>query len=390
LLFLPIGFALTALCYPGNWGRITIFFGNLMSGLGLSLIVEVLQVFVSARDPSLADILANGFGVYLGLLCFSLWGEKVLSYILVLATKDKIYFLLKIFIIVLIGYITLITFIFNFMQPAADLSNWDHTFPLILGNERTGDRPWRGHLSEISFNDRAISEAEVADIFAKNDVLENSFLISYQLTGETSYKSQTINELDLFWQGVPPEVRNEKSISLGPDHWLEIAELGVLLNQKLAEASEFTLSTTIMTADIQQDGPARLLSISKDPFQRNFTLGQEKNDLILRLRTPLTGSNGSFPELAVADVFADTAPHHLIITYKPAVVRFYLDQIEDSYHFELGPQVMFFRYFLPVDEWRIRLNTPYAAGYAVAYYSLVLVPPGFLLIYIAMMGHGDK
>ncbi len=42
-----------------------------------------------------------------------------------------------------------------------DLSTWDASFPLILANEATGDRPWLGTLHLVAIYDRALSPAEI-------------------------------------------------------------------------------------------------------------------------------------------------------------------------------------------------------------------------------------
>jgi hypothetical protein len=41
-----------------------------------------------------------------------------------------------------------------------DFSNWDDNFPLLLGNESTGDRPWHGRLALLAVYDRALTSAE--------------------------------------------------------------------------------------------------------------------------------------------------------------------------------------------------------------------------------------
>jgi hypothetical protein len=46
-----------------------------------------------------------------------------------------------------------------------DLSNWDESYRLALGNELTGDRPWLGELHLVAIYDRALSQAEVSQNF---------------------------------------------------------------------------------------------------------------------------------------------------------------------------------------------------------------------------------
>jgi hypothetical protein len=53
---------------------------------------------------------------------------------------------------------------------------------------------------------------------------------------------------------------------------------------------------------LDQDGPARILTLSKDPYFRNFTVSQVGRHLNVRLRTPWHTQNG-FPEAHVLNVF---------------------------------------------------------------------------------------
>ena len=50
-------------------------------------------------------------------------------------------------------------------EVAGSLANWSGDFRLLLANERTGDRPWRGELHLAAVYDRALSAAEVAQNF---------------------------------------------------------------------------------------------------------------------------------------------------------------------------------------------------------------------------------
>lgn len=58
------------------------------------------------------------------------------------------------------------------------------------------------------------------------------------------------------------------------------------------QSNALTVETWIKPANTLQEGPARIVSISSDPSQRNFTLGQEKNLYDVRLRSSRTSTNG--------------------------------------------------------------------------------------------------
>lgn len=75
-----------------------------------------------------------------------------------------------------------------------------------------------------------------------------------------------------------------------------------------------TIEATLTPANVAQEGPARIVSFSSDPSSRNFTLGQTKGHLVLRLRTPKTDLNGANPEVDLCAVEANRT-YHVVVTY---------------------------------------------------------------------------
>jgi hypothetical protein len=193
-------------------------------------------------------------------------------------------------------------------------------------------------VSEVYFADRAISKNEVAQGLADSSYfnkLGDSLLASYQFNGKCCYKEQTGQLPELLWQGQPSDIQVGKGAFLSSSHWLQTPTPVASLSKRISQTSEFTLSTTIATANTEQSGLARIISISGNSVRRNLTLGQEENDLNFRLRTPITGENGAELELDIPNIFADTNPHHLIITYSRATLQVYVDKLENFYSFNL-------------------------------------------------------
>ncbi|NNE93471.1 MAG: PQQ-binding-like beta-propeller repeat protein [Verrucomicrobiales bacterium] len=69
------------------------------------------------------------------------------------------------------------------------------------------------------------------------------------------------------------------------------------LMDRMQKSNAFTIELIFQTDDLRQKGPARVVSFSKDPYERNFTIGQEGDRLSLRLRTSTNDKNGMKPEL---------------------------------------------------------------------------------------------
>ena len=90
------------------------------------------------------------------------------------------------------------------------------------------------------------------------------------------------------------------------------------------DSNELTIETLLIAGQEKQTGPARIVTFSTDSGARNFTLGQEGDKLILRLRTPRSGLNGMPPEVRLVTVTPGT-PQHVIVTYRPGLLVCYLN-----------------------------------------------------------------
>jgi len=66
--------------------------------------------------------------------------------------------------------------------------------------------------------------------------------------------------------------------------------------------------------NVSQGGPARIVSYSGGSASRNFTVGQEGDTYLSRLRTDTTVSNGT-PNIASAAVLQAGVQQHLIVSY---------------------------------------------------------------------------
>ena len=97
----------------------------------------------------------------------------------------------------------------------------------------------------------------------------------------------------------------------------------IVLNPCVATA-ELAVEAVFCAENVRQGGPARIVSFSTDHVSRNFTLGQERDKLIFRLRTPKTGGNGTNPQVTLCTIEPDRL-YHVVVTYRPGEMRCYLD-----------------------------------------------------------------
>ena len=79
-------------------------------------------------------------------------------------------------------------------------------------------------------------------------------------------------------------------------------------------SNELSLEAWIVPASASQGGPARIVTQSLDWFSRNFTLGQDGNRYVVRLRTTSNGTNGRNLQLFSPAGTATTQLTHVLFT----------------------------------------------------------------------------
>jgi hypothetical protein len=356
LLFLPLGVALS-----GRFGerRVTntiAIAAVLATSAVTSYVLEVTQQLLPGRTPSLNDVLANGAGGVLGFVGHAVWRRRACSHS------------------VAGGYLVGIVLVSVAIQWSTTVANWDPGFWLSIGNERTGDRPWLGRVFDVTLLDRPLSAVEVKDLQGGRDITDlanGAVVAAYDL-------SEPCPCLDTVGRSPALVRRTQSPGSSGPRAsrreamvWLQSDGPAAHLVRRVRETSAFTLAVTLASDRALQWGPARILSISADTERRNLMLGQSGRDLVVRLRTPLTGPNGTRPVLRVPDaVMSDGQQHRLVVTYDGADLRAYVD----------GASRRALRFSIGVAAFGLPGTDPGAFPVAdVVYYAAVLVPAGMLL-----------
>ena len=96
------------------------------------------------------------------------------------------------------------------------------------------------------------------------------------------------------------------------------------LIKAIQSSGQFSIETWISPSKANQSGPARIVTLSKDSGQRNFTLGQDGDRFDFRLRTTKTDGNG-LPSLATPSV-VKTNKLHVVVTFDSGgVLRIFVD-----------------------------------------------------------------
>jgi hypothetical protein len=285
LLYTPLGLAL--------WRRPIAV--TLTATGALSVAIEVLQIWYVERDPSLIDVVANIVGVAVGVIA----AQRLVQTNRV--RPDTLPINWQLATSAAVGVMVLLML---WARPAApsNFANWDADFELLLGNERTADRPWRGTIAALAILPAPLSHREVRDVEA---------LAAPEVQAALIARGAYVLPAAITLEG-------EEARRLPADITRNLFRLAV-------ERTALTVIARVATADVHQDGPARLVSFSFDQFHRNFDLGQEGRRLVFRVRTPTSGPNGMNPHTETSPVLETNRVTTIAATFDGTVARVYLD-----------------------------------------------------------------
>lgn len=214
------------------------------------------------------------------------------------------------------------------LRPVGDFSNWKR-FPLIIGNEATGDRPWSGHLAEFAVYDRALagdppgqSPGAAPPLWSRGGPILWVRLEdppAARLDGPEGPE----NAVELLPNAgrAPLDARSLEDPLRLPDRF------AAHLHQRLGPMAQLTVSARVRPDRLDLSGPARIVSFSRDPLNRNFTLSQEGREVNFRVRTPATGPNGVNPKVETLDSPLDVREHRIVATFDGEVSRIIVDSV---------------------------------------------------------------
>ena len=375
LLFIPWGFGLAAVINFKQRRILIILIISLFGSAILSTTVELAQFFLPSRISNLTDIIFNTFGGGLGGWLYY-YRLKIVDLL-----TGKINLLGRNIARAIGGYCIIVTLAILILLFSVNLSNWDDDYYLAFGNEVTGNRPWNGYINSVYICDRTLDFSEISTAFANTNIFGKSdnlvLRLNYKLLQLSNFvwmQSSENNSKPLIKDRVNNKITS-KGIALNSQQWLITSVPATDIVNRLKQSNEFTISLTFATDNLDQTGPARIVSLSKDIYAQNLVIGQEKNDLHFRLRTPITGRNATHPELVIADVFRDRNMHQILITFANKKLNFYLDSPDNHYSFLFAPSNSFM-VFIPWNQqgWQIDLKTDSSLEYRWLFYLIIVIP----------------
>jgi len=359
LTFVPFGFGLAGLLArrdPTRAASPALGRRVVVAGVLLSTALEAAQVFMPDRVSSLADIAANGLGVLFGYGLFRAWEMGIGLALERYVTRRNLLIGLALYAL---GVAVLTVHFYR----SANLDNWDTTFPLVVGSEATGERPWSGRVDYL----------ELVASFGHSP----EYAARYRFSGDAPFEDIAgVPVPPLAWREGPAGPQDELGVNVGPGEWLATAVAFSGFAEAARRTDEFTVAVGVTPAATKQWGPARIASISADANRRNFTLGQREDALILRLRTPSGGQNGQTPEVRVLGVFVEGQERHIVVHYDAPLLSVGVDG--ETHLLSLAPGVAFFSHIGQKQFWQTAMaGNPYRYD---IYYGLLMVGPAAAVV----------
>ncbi len=206
-------------------------------------------------------------------------------------------------------------------------SNWDDDFKFALANEFTLNRTWLGDMYLVAVYDRPLSDSEVEQNYDAGanppiasplpDRVSDHIVVRYNL-------DEGVDD-DVFDTSGVGSPLNLKIDQLSNITWVSdglIIDSGAIVKSasaadKIFDAitatDEITIEAWVKPANTSQGGPARIVTMSKDTGDRNFTMGQAGDEYDVRLRTTSTSDNGT-PSLSTSSDSVTTSLTHVVFT----------------------------------------------------------------------------
>jgi len=340
LMFIPLGILAFRLLEMETdaWSKKRIW--RLIAGAGLfSLALETTQAFLP-RSTSVLDVITNTSGAVIGYAA-AYWYALNRDFVRIpLMPNWRIW--------AGIAYGAAVAGLCLLPYRLNTLSYWDGEFPLILGNEATGDRPWQGDISLAAVYNGALKPDQIKNLCPERAGEEDYALrrsmhvvALYEMSNnETSYNDASYIEAeslhgnvlaDLSEYGEPLPLfadhieKSPNSIRLLRKSRISSKQSGGKITEAAGTGHAFSVELRIRPLSLDQRGPARLISLSGSPEERDFTLAQEGDGIHFRVRTRLTGPNGSYIHLHVPNVLTENAWHHIVAVFHRGTARLYVD-----------------------------------------------------------------
>ncbi|MEX2672762.1 MAG: LamG-like jellyroll fold domain-containing protein [Phycisphaeraceae bacterium] len=206
-------------------------------------------------------------------------------------------------------------------EVSGDFSNWNEVFRLALAAELSDERYWQGTYHLVAIYDDALSAQDVQQNQTAgprdHHEADPGVQLAYRFDGGEGNiirdEAGVGEPIDLKIDDASAVEWTDAGLRIhGPTRIIS-AEPPHRLIQAAKRSRALTIEAWLTPANTSQDGPARIVSLSSDSTNRNFTLGQDGDRYDARLRTTSTDDNG-LPSVRTESGSAENRAMHLVYT----------------------------------------------------------------------------
>lgn len=334
-LFVPTGFLLYWRFARGVYRRPVR--AAVLCVIGWAAFLEIGQAVVTRRHPRLTDAalatVAGCVGVVMSRRLYS-WRARCQA---LYQRNDRLLALA-----LLMGGSTAAVGLIAWAHRGVGLEGWDFSYPLLVGNELNGERPWRGRVRGLAFYTRSFTEEEATWLArlpfdeAGLEVRREAGAIAAYLfedAGRSRFPELIAGEpslsLEVSGPTTRPAARNLAGggLTIGPGVTIRSRGSAGFIAARIMATDAIAVECLAAPVDLDQQGPARIISISRDNSNRNLTLGQHRGELEFRFRTPRNGPNGGNVRFRTRSGVLTPAWHHLVATCADGRACVYVDGV---------------------------------------------------------------
>jgi hypothetical protein len=383
LLFVPFGFGLAEKLRERGRSARFVLLTVYLSGVLFSYTIEFLQLYIPDRDSGWEDVVTNSSGAALGAFLYVSVGRGIVQLLNSIQESLAALLLPRRLAVALIVYFGVWFLAAALMQRQTRLTDWDAQAMLVIGNDGTGQYPWRGQIKSLQLWNRPVTpdslsrEAEKVEPKAAAVAPIASFDFSNGFTPDTSIDPT----LKLFW--VPatlPAPGLSGDLTLDGKSWLSSKAPATRLIETLQATNQFSIRLVCTPGELN-DSSGRIVSISDSNWTANLTLRQEGTSLIFWFRTPLSARHAQLG-WSVPAIFTNRLQREILYSYDGSNLYLWVDGEQRRDAYQLGPGTVLARTI----RWVRRAEVK---GYNLIFYAIVFCPAG-MIFGLFFAGKGGK
>ena len=140
------------------------------------------------------------------------------------------------------------------------------------------------------------AEQSIGQDHANSGRVQQGLVVLYDFAetdGNTVYdRAGTRSPIHLKIEDTQQVRRRTGSLEIRGSTFIQSASPARKLTAAIRKSRSVTVEAWIQPANTNQSGPARIVTLSKDSSNRNFTLGQDGDQFDVRFRSKRTNANG--------------------------------------------------------------------------------------------------